>query len=133
MKNINGSIIGIILLGLLILLTFIFPRPVKAERNLEYETYCDSIWDNNLDYYCDVLVTTDEYQDYIEQNGKWWEEDDCLTVSELIEANNFKYELIDFQEKALEIADSIFTSLKIENPKYAYYKEKCDSLIATQL
>lgn len=44
----------------------------KSTRDLAYEHYCDSIWDNNPDYYMDVLVETDEYQSYIEQNGKWW-------------------------------------------------------------
>lgn len=43
-------------------------------RNIAYEHYCDSIWEHNQDYYLDVLVTTDEYQDYIEQNGRWWNE-----------------------------------------------------------
>lgn len=43
-------------------------------RNLEYEAYCDSVFNADPDYYLDVLCTTDEYQDYIEANGKWWEE-----------------------------------------------------------
>lgn len=43
-----------------------------STRDLEYEAYCDSIWDNSPDYYLDVLVTTDEYQDYVELNGRWW-------------------------------------------------------------
>lgn len=43
-----------------------------AERNYAYEAYCDSIWENNPDYYLDVLVEGDEYQNYIEQNGEWF-------------------------------------------------------------
>lgn len=42
--------------------------PVK----LAYEQYCDSIWEADPDYYMDVLVETDEYQDYIAERGKWW-------------------------------------------------------------
>lgn len=45
---------------------------VSDTRDLSYEAYCDSIWDNNPDYYMDVLVETDEYQSYIEANGRWW-------------------------------------------------------------
>lgn len=44
-------------------------------RDLNYEHYCDSIWDNNPDYYNDVLSETDEYIDYIRTNGSWWAED----------------------------------------------------------
>lgn len=48
-------------------------RPTKvAERNHAYEAYCDSIWEANPDYYLDVLVESDEYQNYIELNGQWW-------------------------------------------------------------
>lgn len=38
-------------------------------RNYAYEHYCDSIWEANPDYYNDVLVETDEFQDYVEQFG----------------------------------------------------------------
>lgn len=41
-------------------------------RDYDYEQYCDSIWENNPDYYLDVLVESDEYQNYIEQNGEWF-------------------------------------------------------------
>ena len=48
-------------------------QPTKvAERNYAYEAYCDSIWEANPDYYLDVLVESDEYQNYIELNGQWW-------------------------------------------------------------
>ena len=41
-------------------------------RDYNYEHYCDSIYEVNPDYYLDVLVETDEYQDYIEKHGEWW-------------------------------------------------------------
>lgn len=41
-------------------------------RDYDYEHYCDSIYEVNPDYYLDVLVETDEYQDYIEKHGEWW-------------------------------------------------------------
>lgn len=41
-------------------------------RDYAYEAYCDSIWNADPDYYMDVLVEGDEYQDYIAQNGQWW-------------------------------------------------------------
>lgn len=41
-------------------------------RDYDYEQYCDSIWENNPDYYLDVLIESDEYQNYIEQNGEWF-------------------------------------------------------------
>lgn len=41
-------------------------------RNYSYEQYCDSVWANDPDYYLDVVCTTDEYQQYIETNGEWW-------------------------------------------------------------
>ena len=43
-----------------------------AERDYAYETYCDSIWEADPDYYLEVLVESDEYQNYIEQNGEWF-------------------------------------------------------------
>lgn len=43
-------------------------------RDYAYEAYCDSIWDSDVDYYLDVLCTTDEYQEYIEEHGRWWED-----------------------------------------------------------
>ena len=41
-------------------------------RDYAYESYCDSIWEADPDYYMDVLVESDEYQNYIEQNGEWF-------------------------------------------------------------
>lgn len=47
--------------------------PTKVgTRDYDYEQHCDSIWKNNPDYYLDVLVESDEYQNYIEQNGEWF-------------------------------------------------------------
>lgn len=46
----------------------------KSTRDYSYEAYCDSIWKVNPNYYTDVLVETDEYQNYIELNGEWWSE-----------------------------------------------------------
>lgn len=45
---------------------------VSETRDLEYEAYCDSIWDANPDYYIDVLEESDEYIRYVELNGEWW-------------------------------------------------------------
>ncbi len=41
-------------------------------RDYQYEHYCDSIYEVNPDYYLDVLVETDEFQNYIEEHGQWW-------------------------------------------------------------
>lgn len=43
-------------------------------RDYSYESYCDSVWQADPDYYLDVLCTTDEYQEYVETNGQWWED-----------------------------------------------------------
>lgn len=50
------------------------PTTVAETRDVAYENYCDSVWQANPDYYQDVIVESDEYQTYIEVNGKWWEE-----------------------------------------------------------
>lgn len=44
-----------------------------SPRDYTYEQYCDSIWENDPDYYLDVLCTTDEYCDYIDEHGEWWD------------------------------------------------------------
>ena len=41
-------------------------------RDYNYEHYCDSIYEVNPDYYLDVLVETDEFQNYIDEHGEWW-------------------------------------------------------------
>ena len=40
-------------------------------RNYKYEHYCDSIYEVDPDYYLDVLVETDEFQNYLEEHGQW--------------------------------------------------------------
>lgn len=44
----------------------------NTTRDYQYEHYCDSIYDTNPDYYHDVLVETDSFQNYIEEHGEWW-------------------------------------------------------------
>lgn len=44
----------------------------KSPRNLQYENYCDSIWNTDKEYYLDILSETDEYQLYIAEHGEWW-------------------------------------------------------------
>lgn len=41
-------------------------------RNYQYEHYCDSIYEVNPDYYFDVLVESDKFQNYIDEHGEWW-------------------------------------------------------------
>lgn len=41
-------------------------------RDYKYEHYCDSIYEVDVDYYYDVLVETDKFQNYIEEHGEWW-------------------------------------------------------------
>lgn len=127
---------AIIILGLLLI-----PRPIKAEeqRDLQYEAYCDSIWENNPEYYQDTLVETDKYQNYIDEHGIWWEED-CPAYSdikseynELKKANDFKRELIDAQEKCLNEAEFIMLRNGLYNECYAKLKFRLDSLYSTQL
>lgn len=40
----------------------------------QYKNYCDSIWYTDKNYYLNVLVETDEYQQYIQEHGEWWNE-----------------------------------------------------------
>lgn len=44
----------------------------NSTRDYKYEHYCDSIYEVNPDYYFDVLMETDEYQNYIDEHGEWW-------------------------------------------------------------
>ena len=44
----------------------------NSTRDYKFEHYCDSIYENNPDYYLDVLVETDKFQLYIEEHGEWW-------------------------------------------------------------
>lgn len=43
-----------------------------SSRDYQYEHYCDSIYKVNPDYYHDVLVETDSFQNYIDEHGEWW-------------------------------------------------------------
>ena len=42
-------------------------------RDTIFEAYCDSVYRVNPDYYLDVLCETDEYCNYIEEHGEWWD------------------------------------------------------------
>ena len=44
----------------------------NSTRDYKFEHYCDSIYEVNPDYYLDVLIETDKFQDYIDKHGKWW-------------------------------------------------------------
>ena len=43
-----------------------------STRDYKFEHYCHSIYEVNPDYYLDVLIETDKFQDYIDKHGKWW-------------------------------------------------------------
>lgn len=49
-----------------------YNRSNDTTRDYKYEHYCDSIYEANPDYYFDVLVETDEFQNYIDEHGEWW-------------------------------------------------------------
>ena len=67
MKNL--VLVALVILGI----AFAGCSPTKVDTcDYAYEAYCDSIWENNPDYYLDVIVESDEYQNYIEQNGEWF-------------------------------------------------------------
>ena len=44
-----------------------YNRSLDITRDINYEHYCDSIWITNPDYYLDVLIKTDKFQNYIEE------------------------------------------------------------------
>lgn len=44
----------------------------NSTRDYEFEHYCDSIYESDPDYYLEVLVETDKFQNYIEEHGEWW-------------------------------------------------------------
>lgn len=70
------STIGMLFIAITLLLAGMLVYRTEASastRDYSYEAYCDSIWESNPDYYLDVLMETDEYQNYIETNGKWWD------------------------------------------------------------
>lgn len=70
MKNIIFYIVAIVA----IVAMGCTPTSVSETRDLEFEAYCDSIWEADPNYYYDVLEESDEYQIYIEINGEWWED-----------------------------------------------------------
>lgn len=102
------------------------------ERNYEYEEYCDSIWRADPDYYMDVLEETDEYQEYIDTHGEWWEED-CPAYIEMKEANDFKREVLDAQDNCIQRAEYLLQLHGIHDEEYSRYKSVVDSLYDTQL
>ncbi len=66
-----GAILGLILVFL--------TQPIrscnnsnKISRNYAYEHYVDSVYNVNPDYYLDVICETDEYQEYVNKHGEWW-------------------------------------------------------------
>lgn len=44
----------------------------NSARDYNYEHYCDSIYMVNPNYYNDVIVESDKFQDYINNHGEWW-------------------------------------------------------------
>lgn len=78
-KRILTYIVQQILYGiaiiLAILIIFIIGSKQKnnSARDYEYEHYCDSIYEANSDYYLDVLVESEEFQNYLDNHGIWWE------------------------------------------------------------
>lgn len=44
----------------------------NSTRDYNYEHYCDSVYITNPNYYFDVIVESDEFQQYIDNHGEWW-------------------------------------------------------------
>lgn len=72
-STIMKSTILIILFGVTVLYACYSFGSIQG-RDFAYENYCDSIWVNDPDYYIDVLLETDQYLDYIDKHGIWWNE-----------------------------------------------------------
>ena len=76
------TIIFLLFVGVLVKLLFInysnyidsknYITKNDSTRDYKFEHYCDSIYEVNPDYYLDVLIETDKFQDYIDKHGKWW-------------------------------------------------------------
>ena len=76
------TIIFLLFVGALVNLSFIrcsnyidsknYITKNDSTRDYKFEHYCDSIYEVNPDYYLDVLIETDKFQDYIDKHGKWW-------------------------------------------------------------
>lgn len=104
----------------------------EKPRDYAFEQYCDSIWYNDRDYYHDVLVETDRYQEYLEEHGQWWE-DDCPAYLEMKEHNDFKKKLLDAEDNCIKRAEYLMLMNGIQDEEYNRCKFVVDSLIATQL
>ena len=75
------TIIFLLFVGSLVSLSFIrcsnyidnknYITKNNSTRDYKFEHYCDSIYEVNPDYYLDVLIETDKFQDYIDKHGKW--------------------------------------------------------------
>ena len=76
------TIIFLLFVGVLVNLSFIrcsnyidsknYITKNDSTRDYKFEHYCDSIYEVNSDYYLDVLIETDKFQNYIDKHGKWW-------------------------------------------------------------
>lgn len=44
----------------------------EVDKNDAYELYLDSMWKADPEYFLDVIVETDEYQNYIANHEEWW-------------------------------------------------------------
>lgn len=112
-------IIGIIA----IIAIFASTQCTKTEtpkRDFSYEAYCDSIWENDKNYWYDVLIETDTFQQYIDSNGQWWE-DDCPAVINL-------KELLSAKESCILRAEYLLSINNIQDTEYNEYKQIADSL-----
>lgn len=78
-----ASVIPVILLISVIIVMVVVVNSIKSDsqtytisnvstRDYNYEHYCDSMYYVNQDYYFDVIVESDKFNDYIEQHGEWW-------------------------------------------------------------
>lgn len=51
-------------------------QPTKVAdntRDYAYEAWCDSLYEADPNYFLDVYIEGDEYWDYIDKHGEWWE------------------------------------------------------------
>ena len=74
------TIIFLLFVGALVSLSFIYYSGYidskiytirnNSTRDYKFEHYCDSIYKVNPNYYLDVLIETDEFQNYIDKHGE---------------------------------------------------------------
>lgn len=77
MRKLIFAILGVCVAGVAgVILADNEVRPVKTAEDYAYEAYCDSMYENDTDYYLDVIEESEKYQDYIEKHGEWWKEYD---------------------------------------------------------